>query len=65
MLRRAVTAQLVLLRLEPLGPYIADDARDVLQGLGVPVPLQDGRAASSRSRSLASPPYPAVKGVKP
>ena len=39
-LGRAVTAELGRLQVDPMGPFVVDDVRDVLLGLGVPVQLQ-------------------------
>jgi hypothetical protein len=41
MLGRAVAAQLERLQLGPHGPFVVDDVRDVLRGLGVPPRLQE------------------------
>ena len=39
-LGRAVTAELGRLQVDPMGPFVVGDVRDVLMGLGVPVQLQ-------------------------
>lgn len=55
-LGRAVTVQLGLLQLEPQGPFVADDVRNVLVGLGVPVQLQDWLGLCSSLRAGACVP---------
>ena len=41
MLGRAVAAQLERLQLGPHGPFVVDDVRDVLRGIGVSPRLQE------------------------